>query len=78
MATVGFSSNFVPAVMSGNGPSTIFGGGAADGAEAEAEGDALSLALLESDLSSPHADRVTSPAGTAARMRERRRTIKAS
>jgi hypothetical protein len=77
LATVGFSPNFVPAVMAGSGPSTILGAGAAEGAEAE--GDALlSTALDESDLSSPHPASVTSPAGTAARMSERRRTVGAS
>src|SRR4051812_39291944 len=76
LATVGFSPNFAPAVMAGSGPSTIFGGGAAD--VADADGDGLSLALLESDLlSSPHPASVTSPAGTAMR-RERRRTVGAS
>jgi hypothetical protein len=77
LATVGFCSNFVPAVIAGSGPSTIFGGGAAE--VADGEGDALSLALLdESDPpSSPHAASVTSPAGTAIRS-ERRRTVGAS
>src|SRR2546422_10517327 len=75
LARVGFSPNFVPAVIAGSGPSTIFGGGAAD--VADAEGDALASALLESDLSLPHPASVTSPAGTAMR-RERRRTVKAS
>src|SRR5436190_438710 len=76
LATVGFVPNAVPAVMAGSGPSTIFGGGAAE--VACAEGDALSLALLESDfLSSPQPASVTSPAGTAMR-RERRRTVGAS
>src|SRR3954451_16390025 len=75
LATVGFSPNFVPAVIAGSGPSTIFGGGAAD--VADAEGDGLASALLESDLSSPHPASVTSPAGTAMRS-ERRRTVKAS
>lgn len=67
LATVGFSPNFAPAVIAGSGPSTIFGGGGAGEAEDDAEGDALSLALLESDLSSPHAASVASPAGTAMR-----------
>lgn len=66
LATVGFSPNFVPAVIAGSGPATIFGGGAWE-AEDDGEGDALSLALLESDLSSPHAASVASPAGTAMR-----------
>jgi hypothetical protein len=77
LAIVGFSSNFVPAVTAGSGPSTIFGGGAADGADADGDGDGLSLALLESDLSSPHAASVASPAGTEMRS-ERRRTVGAS
>src|SRR5258708_4730156 len=72
LATVGFSPNFVPAVIAGSGPSTSFGGGAA---EAEAEVDGLLLDLALSDLpSSPHAARVTSPAGTERRS-ERRRTV---
>src|SRR5882757_2092098 len=75
LATVGFSSNFVPAVIAGTGPSTSFGGGAADVAEADGDGDAL--ALLEEESLSPHPAIVTSPAGTA-RRRERRRTVKAS
>lgn len=74
-ATVGFSPNLVPAVIAGSGPSTIFGDGAAD--SLDSEGAAVSLALPESDLSSPHAARVASPAGTAMRS-ERRRTVGAS
>lgn len=77
LATVGFSSNFVPAVMAGSGPSTIFGGGGAD-VVADASGDGLSVALPEEpESSSPHAASVASPAGTAMR-RERRRTVGAS
>ncbi|CAM5723893.1 hypothetical protein SALBM311S_04228 [Streptomyces alboniger] len=76
LATVGFSPNLVPAVIAGNGPSTIFGGGAAE-ADSDAAGDALSLALLESDSSSPHPARATSPVGTAMSS-ERRRTAGAS
>src|SRR5689334_23032055 len=76
LATVGFSPNFVPAVIAGSGPSTIFGGGGAEAA-ADAEGDAL-LDLAVSDLpSSPHPASVTSPAGTVRRS-ERRRTVGAS
>src|SRR5438045_1614065 len=75
LATVGFSPNFVPAVIARSGPSTIFGGRAAD--VAEAEGDGPASALLESDLSLPHPASVTSPAGTAMRS-ERRGTVKAS
>jgi hypothetical protein len=75
LATVGFCSNFVPAVIAGSGPSTSFGGGAED---AEAEGDALSEAWAESaESSSPHPASVTSPAGTAMSS-ERRRTVGAS
>jgi hypothetical protein len=77
LATVGFSPNFVPAVIAGSGPETIFGAGAADGPVADVVGDALSLALPESVLSLPQAARVTSPAGTE-RRRERRRTVGAS
>src|SRR5689334_10529164 len=77
LATVGFSPNFVPAVIAGSGPSTIFGGGAAE-ADAGADGDGLLvLDLALPDLSSPHPASVTSPAGTAI-MRERRRTVRAS
>lgn len=77
LATVGFSSNFVPAVIAGSGPSTIFGGGAAE--VADASGDGLSLALLDEPESSlsPQAASVTSPVGTAMRS-ERRRTVGAS
>ncbi|GHF21490.1 hypothetical protein GCM10017776_44440 [Streptomyces griseoluteus] len=73
LATVGFSPNFVPAVIGGSGPSTIFGGG---GDEADGDGDAL--ALLDFESPSPHPASVTSPAGTAARRSERRRTGDAS
>ena len=75
LATVGFSPNFVPAVIAGSGLSTIFGDGAAD--VSGSEGEAVSLALPESDLSSPHAARAASPAGTAMSS-ERRRTVGAS
>jgi hypothetical protein len=76
LATVGFSSNFVPAVIAGSGPSTSFGGGTVE-AEEDGEGDGDALALLEEESLSPHPAIVTSPAGTAIRT-ERRRTVKAS
>ncbi len=76
LATVGFSSNFVPAVIPGSGPSTSFGGGTAE-ADEDGEGDGDALALLEEESLSPHPAIVTSPAGTA-RSTERRRTVGAS
>jgi hypothetical protein len=65
--------------MAGSGPSTIFGGGGADVAdEADGAGDELVPPAPLPDLSSPHPASVTSPAGTVARRRERRRTMGAS
>ncbi|MET9175720.1 hypothetical protein [Streptomyces misionensis] len=39
-ATVGFSPNRLPAVIGGNGPSTIFGGGGALGADGDGDAPA--------------------------------------